>query len=117
MKSEKSGGGQITEKTESQCKVSGGDTVGGLIGKTQYVNSWRDASYTTCKLDGTNYGGILFGCFPTTDYNCSDVKVYYPKECYEEKGWQDTGCDLNGGGSTKNYFTNAARPKESVLMS
>ena len=93
MKSEKSGGGQITEKTESQCKVSGGDTVGGLIGKTQY------------------------GCFPTTDYNCSDVKVYYPKECYEEKGWQDTGCDLNGGGSTKNYFTNAARPKESVLMS
>ena len=55
MKSEKSGGGQITEKTESQCKVSGGDTVGGLIGKTQYVNSWRDASYTTCKLDGTNY--------------------------------------------------------------
>ena len=54
LKSEKSGGGQITEKTESQCKVSGGDTVGGLIGKTQYVNSWRDASYTTCKLDGTN---------------------------------------------------------------
>ena len=54
MKSEKSGGGQITEKTESQCKVSGGDTVGGLIGKTQYVNCWRDASYTTCKLDGTN---------------------------------------------------------------
>lgn len=28
-----------------------------------------------------------------------------------------TGCDLNGGGSTKNYFTNAARPKESDLMS
>ena len=47
LKSEKSGGGQITEKTESQCKVSGGDTVGGLIGKRQYVN-------TTCKLDGTN---------------------------------------------------------------
>lgn len=117
MKSEKSGGGQIAEKTESQCKVSGGDTVGGLIGKTQYVNSWGDASYTACKLDGTNQGGILFGCFLTTDYNCSDVKLYYPKECYEEKGWQDTGCDLNGGGSTKNYFTNAARPKESVLMS
>lgn len=90
MKSEKSGGGQITEKTESQCKVSGGDTVGGLIGKTQYVNSWGDASYTACKLEGTNQGGILFGCFPTTDYNCSDVKVYYPKECYEEKGWRST---------------------------
>lgn len=54
----------------------------------------------------------MFGCFPTTDYNCSDVKVYYPKECYEEKGWQDIGCDLNGVGSTKNYFTNAARPRE-----
>ena len=54
LKSEKRGGRQITEKTESQCKVSGGDTVGGVIGKTQYVNSWRDASYTTCKLDGTN---------------------------------------------------------------
>ena len=52
MKSEKSGGGQITEKTESQCKVSGGDTVGGLIGKTQYVNSWRDASYTTANWTG-----------------------------------------------------------------
>ncbi len=50
------GGGQITEKTESQCKVSGGDTVGGLIGKTQYVNSWRDASYTTCKLDRDKLG-------------------------------------------------------------
>ena len=37
-------------KTEKKNKY----TVGGLIGKTQYVNSWRDASYTTCKLDGTN---------------------------------------------------------------
>lgn len=92
--------------------VFGKQCIGGLIGKTQYVNSWGDASYTACKLEGTNQGGILFGCFPTTDYNCSDVKVYYPKECYEEKGWQDIGCDLNGVGSTKNYFTNAARPRE-----
>lgn len=92
--------------------VFGKQCIGGLIGKTQYVNSWGDASYTACKLEGTNQGGILFGCFPTTDYNCSDVKVYYPKECYEEKEWQDTGCDLNGVGSTKNYFTNAARPRE-----
>ena len=92
--------------------VFGKQCIGGLIGKTQCVNSWGDASYTACKLEGTNQGGILFGCFPTTDYNCSDVKVYYPKECYEEKGWQDIGCDLNGVGSTKNYFTNAARPRE-----
>lgn len=92
--------------------VFGKQCIGGLIGKTQYVNSWGDASYTACKLEGTNQGGILFGCFPTTDYNCSDVKVCYPKECYEEKGWQDIGCDLNGVGSTKNYFTNAARPRE-----